>query len=215
MYSKTKVAIAENHRLTRKGYISLLKEFPDLEVVAEADNGSDLIKLLPKTSPHLIFLDIEMPVLNGKETLRQIRLSYPEIKVIMISYHKDEATMIEFFKLGANAFVSKDSSFEHFADVIKEVIEEGYYHNKSISKVLMQELSKPDTFEIKLTEREKQIIALTCQGKTNKQIADHLNIVVKTVDYHKTNIYKKTKTSSPSGLYNFALRSNLISSLQE
>ena len=145
MYSKIKVAIAENHRLTRNGYISLLKEFPELEVVAEADNGSELIKLLPKTSHNLIFLDVEMPVLNGKDTLRQIRIKYPDTKVIMVSYHKDDATMIEFFKLGANAFVPKDSSFEYFTDVIKEVIEEGFYYNKKISKALLQQLSKPDT----------------------------------------------------------------------
>ena len=132
-----------------------------------------------------------MPVLNGKETLRQIRLSYPEIKVIMISYHKDEATMIEFLSWALTLCFERQ--FVRTFCGCDKSSDEGYYHNKSISKCWCRNFQNPIHSRSNSPSTEKQIIALTCQGKTNKQIADHFEYYLKTVDYHKTNIYKKPK----------------------
>jgi len=215
MSQPVKVIVAENHKLTRKGYIALLKDIPKIEVVGEADNGKELIKLLGKIKTDLVLLDIEMPVMNGKEALKAIRSLYPEIKVIMVTFHNDEATMIDYVKCGANAFISKDSSFEAFVEAVETVLEEGFYYTKNVSKALLKEITKKETAEIELTEREKEIIILACEGQTNKQIASRLNIVVKTVDFHKSNIYKKTKTNTLRGLYSFALKHNLVSEKEE
>lgn len=215
MPQRTKVIVTENHILTRKGYVALLKEIPGIEVIGEADNGKDLLKLLTKLKPDLILLDIEMPVMNGKEVLRVVKKNWPEVKVIMVTFHNDEPTMIEYIKLGANAFVSKDSSYEGFVEAVQTVINDGFYYTNTISKALLKELTKKVPLVVELTEREKEIIVLSCEGMSNKEIASRLNIVVKTVDFHKSNIYKKTKTSSVRSLYNFALKHNLISEKEE
>lgn len=213
MPKKTRTIVAENHTISRKGYIALLKDFDDITVVGEAANGKELVTLLDSVEADLIFLDIEMPVMSGKEALKIIREKHPKIKIIMLSFHTEEALMVECIKLGACAFLSKESPYEVFVETLRAVGEEGVYYNKTISKALVNELMKKSggsSVDERLTERETQIIVLVCEGKTNKEIAGRLNIVVKTVDFHKANIYKKTHTYTPAGLYNFARKSNLI-----
>lgn len=215
MPKKTSVVVAENQALTRKGYVKLLQEVDHLEVAGEAENGKELIKLLENKPADLVLLDLEMPVMNGREALRIIKSRFPYIKVIILSFHTEETMIVECIKLGACSFICKDSSYEVFIESIRQVNEEGYYYNKNISKALANELSGKSEgdsmLDYKLTERETEIVMLICEGKTNKEIAGQLNIVVKTVDFHKANIYRKTKTYTSAGLYNYALKSRLIS----
>jgi two-component system, NarL family, nitrate/nitrite response regulator NarL len=214
MFESTKIIVAENHMLTRKAYMSLLKDLGYTSVVGEAANGKELLELLDATTPDIILLDIEMPVMNGKDALKAIKQRFPELKVIMLSFHTEETLMIEYIKLGASAFLTKDCSPEILEETIKLVRNEGFCYSKSISKALVNELTGKNggaSVENKLTQRETQIVILVCEGKTNKEIARRLNIVVKTVDFHKANIYKKTNTYTDAGLYNFALKKNLIS----
>jgi two-component system nitrate/nitrite response regulator NarL len=214
MFESTKIIVAENHMLTRKAYMSLLKDLGYTSVVGEAANGKELLELLDATTPDIILLDIEMPVMNGKDALKAIKQRFPELKVIMLSFHTEETLMIEYIKLGASAFLTKDCSPEILEETIKLVRNEGFCYSKSISKALVNELTGKNggaSVENKLTQRETQIVILVCEGKTNKEIARRLNIVVKTVDFHKANIYKKTNTYTAAGLYNFALKKNLIS----
>lgn len=209
-----KIIVAENHTLTRKGYVSLLNDLGYVSILGEAAHGKELLKLLESLEPDIVLLDIEMPVMNGKDALKAIKQNFPHLKVIMLSFHTEETLMIEYIKLGASAFLTKDSSVEIFEDTIKLVHAEGFCYSKSISKALVNELTGKNggaSVENKLTDRETQIVILVCEGKTNKEIARRLNIVVKTVDFHKANIYKKTNTYTAAGLYNFALKKNLIS----
>jgi len=216
MQNTFKTVVTENHTLTRKGYVSLLKEIPFVSVVGEAENGKELLKLLNKVQADIVLLDIEMPVMNGRETLKALKADFPSLKVIMLTFHNDEDTIVECIKLGACAFVSKECSFEEFVEVLSTVAKDGFYHHKVVSKALLKELSKKDPHDgVLLSDREKEIVVLACQGKSNKEIASILNIVVKTVDYHKANIYKKTNTHSTATLYNYALKKKLIAEYKE
>jgi DNA-binding NarL/FixJ family response regulator len=213
MPRETKFIVAENHTISRKGYISLLKECRNFKVVGEAANGKDLIDILNSVKADVILLDIEMPIMSGREALKVIKERFPEVKVIILSFHTEESVIVECISNGASAFIPKESTYETFIETINLVIEEGYCYNRSISKALVNELSRKNggsSPNPKLTERETEIIVLICEGKTNKEIARRLNIVVKTVDFHKSNIYKKTRTYTTAGLYNFAIKSNLI-----
>ena len=214
MCNTIKIIVAENHTLTRKGYVSLLNDLGYITIIGEASNGKELLTLLASSEPDIVLLDIEMPVMNGKDALKAMKQDFPQVKVIMVSFHTEETLMIEYIKLGASAFLTKDSSVEMFEETIKLVQDEGFCYSKSISKALVNELTGKNggaSVENKLTDRETQIVILVCEGKTNKEIAKRLNIVVKTVDFHKANIYKKTNTYTAAGLYNFALKKNLIS----
>lgn len=214
MPKEIRIVITENHTLTRKGYISLLKDIKETCLVGEAENGKQLLKFLQSQEADIALLDIEMPVMNGMETLKVLRKQYPKLKVIMVSFHSDESVMLEFIKQGAVGFISKNSTYEEFSKTILTVAKDGYYHNKVITKALLNEVTRKTVEKldiIDLSERERDIIILTCQGFSHKEIAQRLNIVVKTVDYHKNNIYRKTKTNSYSSLYQFALKHELIS----
>lgn len=211
MPEKIKTIVAESHTLTRKGYLALLREISIISVVGEAENSKELLAQLNKTNADLVLLDIKMQLTNGRETLNFIKTNFRDTKVVILSSGQDMGVIIDYIKLGACAFVNKDSTYEEFVHVLSEVAEEGFYYDKKISKALMKEVSQRENNLAELTEREKEIVLLACSGKSNKEIASCLNIVVKTVDYHKANIYKKTNTHSNAALYKYARKKNLIS----
>ena len=213
MSKKTRIAIAENHTLTRKGYVSLLNGHGNMQVIAEAANNKELIKILEKSQPDIVLLDLEMPVMDGKEALKVIKVRFPAIKVIILSFHRQEHVIVEVIKLGANAYIVKDSSYEDFISTILTVKKEGFFYPNAISKVLVGELTRKNgsvETDKKLTERETEILILTCDGKTMKEMALQLKLSVKTVDFHKGNIYKKLGVITMNGLYNYAIKHKLI-----
>jgi DNA-binding NarL/FixJ family response regulator len=209
MPKKTRIVIAENHTLTRKGYISLLNEHGNMQVIGEAANGKELIKILEKSQPDIVLLDLEMPVMNGKDALKVIKTRFQNVKVIVLSFHAQEHVIVEVIKLGANAYIIKDSSYEDFIDTILTVKRDGFFYPNTISKALVGELTrKTGSIETdkKLTERETEILILTCDGRTMKEMALQLSVSIKTIDFHKGNIYKKLGVTTVSGLYIIAER---------
>lgn len=208
-----KIGIADDHKLLRQGLISLLKEYDHLTVVLEANNGIELLKILKKDKPDIILLDIEMPEMGGKEALGLIRVKYPKIKVIMMSMHFNDAYIVEFIQNGACAFLPKNCDIDKILDAIQTVHELGYYYDSKVSKAmadLLKRKTAPLAPPIELTNKETIILRMICVKMSNAEIAQDLNLSIRTVEGHRYNIIKKTNTSSLDDLIEFAKKHHFI-----
>lgn len=191
-----KIIIAEDHRILRDAIKFGLNEF-GIETIGDANNGHSLLELLKTQTADLIVLDIEMPELDGSEALREIKRLYPEIKVIMFSQYDNPLIMADFIEKGANVYLCKNSTMVELAFVIKIVVEKGYYYDNIVL------LNK------KFTKREKEIIPLLSNGKTNAELANQLNVCVKTIEAHRNRIYQKTNCNSLKEFLFYAIKNGL------
>lgn len=200
----------------RKSFIALLKEDPALEIVGEASNGKELLELLKSTETDIVLLDIEMPIMNGVEALEVINKRFAEIKVVMLSMHAGAVFVSELMARGARAYLPKNCDADTFFEALHIVHNEGYYFDKSVSQAMLRGLQRekainPLLDELSLSDREVEILKEICDGKTNKQIAELLKISASTVDFHRGNIYKKTKSKNITDLLKYAIKNGIIS----
>ncbi len=209
--AKTKIAIAEDHKLLRNAYLNFLSEREDYEVVIEACNGKELLDDMKTNIPHVVLLDLEMPVMRGSEAFEKIKVQYPSVKTIVISTHFNDSFVTEYFLRGVNGYLSKDSEPEQLFDAIDSVMQDHFYFNRSISLLLLQKIMKDKDQRIaidriNLTPGEVEILRMVCDEKTTKTIAEKMGITVYSVDNHRRNIQEKTQQSSVIGLFKFALK---------
>lgn len=204
---KLKVIIADDHAMYRQGLSSVLKEDKNLDVIAEAENGKVLLDYLTKIIPDVIILDLDMPVMNGYETLEIISQKYPYIRVIINSIYQEKTIMLDLISKGAHGFVPKCFEVIDLIKAIKIANEDGYYISKSNGR--HQKSVLPGTKPI-LTAREKEILKLLIAGKKSKEIAALLKIELSTVNYHKENIYVKTNTDGIAQLVCYSLDHDLV-----
>lgn len=202
------IAIADDHQVLREGIISLLKEYDELQVVVSAGDGKELLQALKTTKPDILLLDIEMPVMDGKEALDIIRIKFPKIKTIIMSMHFNDAYIVEFIMKGACGFLPKNTNIEKIVEAIQSVCEHGYYYDQKVSEVMANALknnavsaSKPQDHGF--TRQELRIIKLICDNKSNQQIAEELNLSVRTIEGHRYNICKKTQTNNTMDLVEY------------
>lgn len=215
MKTKIKLIIAEDHPIVRKSlkfYIESKKEF---EIIAEASNGKELIDILKTKSADIILMDVQMPVMNGIEAMEIINKRFPGQKVIILSLHDEYTFILDILTKGANGFVSKNAESEVLFTAIKEVYSNGRYFDKTISEAMYNGLLKEKSInplfdQQALSERETQIMKEICNGNSNKNISKKLNIATCTVDFHKRNIYKKTKSKCAVELLKYAIKHQLI-----
>jgi len=206
------IYIAEDHQIVAKGMEQLLQSIGGYDI-SLLKNGQELLEAVQKKEPDIIFLDIEMPVLNGIDTLKLLRETNSSIRVLMLTMLEELAIVDTCFKLGANGFIHKDCSI----DELKLAIDTVQIGNSFISKQ-MQELmlkipankARKDTFSIQLTIREKEILGLICEGLTSKEIGDQLFISHRTVETHKDNMMRKLDVNSTAKLISIALKMKLI-----
>jgi two-component system response regulator DegU len=212
------IALAEDHVLFRQGLISLLKDYPEIKVVFQADNGREVMEQLKTVQPDILLLDIEMPIMNGDAVLSRLKQKHPRIKVIVLSQHTKESYVLEFMKKGARAFLSKYSDIEKIVEAIHSVNETGYYFESEVSEAMAKLISnKTSTVKedinfpgVQLTERELEVLELICRSKSSREIAELLSLSKKTVDNHRFSIMKKTDTKNVLSLTTYALRNNII-----
>jgi DNA-binding NarL/FixJ family response regulator len=192
-----KIIITENQKLFRDVlHVALASH--GIVTIAEAENGEELLALLLVHQPDVVLLDIEMPIMSGDRALKTISKAFPEIKIIILSQYDEQEIIINYLLNGASAYVNKSADIEVLVEAIQSVKTTGFYY-KNIAVPIKELIDKQDNAYSKganFSRRESEIIPLICEGKTNKAIADELHIVVKTVEAHRKNIYKKTKTSS-------------------
>jgi len=215
MIAPIKIGIAEDHPLLRNALIDLLNEEPGFEIVLKASNGSELMSALQVNKPEILLLDIAMPILNGLQALTLISQQYPELKVIIFSTHFEDKIVCKSFNCGARGFVSKNADFTEIVDAIYQVEEFGYFPNEFLSKKIIDNLKKNIDYsnhdlKTQITNREKEILKLICEGFSNNEISQKLFISIRTVENHRKSIFVKTKTKGLADLVVYAVRQGLF-----
>jgi DNA-binding NarL/FixJ family response regulator len=213
---KTKIILADDHKIIREGLRSLLEKQLDMEVIAEAYDGLTTVRLVQKLLPDIVIMDIGMPDMNGIEATRQIMTETKGVKVIALSMHSDRRFVLQMLKVGASGYLLKDSAFEELISAIHTVMANQPYLSPKITDVVVKEYlhgipkNESTVFTI-LTAREREVLQLLAEGKTTKQIASALNISVKTIETHRQQIMKKLNMHSIAELTKYAIREGLTS----
>ncbi|MBW1990848.1 MAG: response regulator transcription factor [Deltaproteobacteria bacterium] len=211
-----KIIIVDDHQIVRQGLSTLLAKEPDMEVVAEAENGRRAVQLSKELSPHVVIMDVNMPDLNGIEATRQILHASPAIKVIALSMHTDRRFVVNMLKAGASGYLLKDCAFEELANAIRLVMANKTYLSPGVSDIVIKDyvqgLATPSSsaFSV-LTNREREVLQLMAEGKTTSQIAELLHISVKTVETHRQQVMHKLGIHSIAELTKYAIREGLTS----
>ncbi len=210
-----KVIIADDHVLFRQGVKVALSSKKDIELIAEADNGMQLLNLLRHMEPDVILLDIQMPIMDGITTLPEIRKIYPQVKVIILSMHNDHSMISKLMEIGANSYLTKNSDSENIYNAIRTCYEQEFYFNELTNKALLTGLRtrKTDTMvpqDANLTEKETTILKMMCEEKTTKEIADLVDISPRTVEAIRDKLKSKTGAKSMAGLVMYAVKNGII-----
>jgi len=213
---KIRILLVDDHKILRDGICSLLKEYPDMEVVGEAADGKNALNLVKELSPDMVIMDISMPDLNGIEATRRILADYPHIKVMALSMHYDKHFVSEIFKAGASGYLLKDCAFDEMAHAIRMIIDNKTYVNSQIASLVVESLMSDSprshnkhAFSL-LTEREKEVLQLIAEGKSTKQIASNLNVSTKTIESHRRQVMGKLNIRNIADLTKYAIREGLI-----
>ena len=214
---KITVLLAEDHRIVREGFRSLLNHERDIEVVGEAENGRQAIAMVKKLRPAVVVIDIAMPLLNGLEATRQIRKDFPDSKVIILSAHSDDAYVDQVIELGAAGFLLKQNSSHDLAAAIREVQKGNNFFSPAVSKRLSSRNQKSMDREgnlkkknNRLSSREVEVLQLIAEGKPNKQVAEELGVSFKTVDKHRQHLMSKLNIHDVAGLTRYAISTGII-----
>jgi len=214
---KHKVLIVDDHALFRAGLRALLSLDPTIEVVGEADNGREAIHAVARLHPHLVLMDLTMPSMNGMEAITEIKRRDPEVRVLVATLHKTEDYVHESLKAGADGYILKDATPEEFHVAVHSILRGKTYLSTDVSaKVVTGYLggganaSDASGVYDSLTHREREVLKLVAEGKPNKAIAEFLNLSVKTVEKHRSNLMAKLDIHNAAGLTAYAMEKGLI-----
>jgi DNA-binding NarL/FixJ family response regulator len=212
-----RILLADDHNVLRDGMRLLLERQPGFTVVGEASDGRETLDLVRSHQPNIVVMDIAMPNMNGIEATRRIVEKYPRTGVVILSMHYDESYVIRSLKAGARAYLLKDALKSELIGAIHAVAQGKSFFSPKISRILhedyVQALGRKgadDSYEL-LTDREREILQLVAEGKTNKEIASGLNLSLYTVDTHRTHILQKLNLHSVPEVILYAVRKGIIS----
>ncbi len=209
MTDKIKLIIADDHHIFRKGVLSILSEDSSIEVLGEASNGQEALKLIENVRPEIAILDIDMPIMSGLDVARKVNEKKLGTKIAILTIHKDKEYFNEALELDIKAYVLKESIANDLIDCIRRVAAGEYYISPSISGYLVEknkDMGKHENELGKLTPTELQILKLIAQSKTNSQIADELFRSIRTIENHRNNICSKLGLKGPHALLLFAIQ---------
>jgi DNA-binding NarL/FixJ family response regulator len=211
-----RILLADDHAVVRDGLRALLDRQTDLEVIAEASDGRECIQLAEDLGPDVVIMDVAMPKMNGIEATRRILGSRPGTAVVMLSMHQDESYVLQSLKAGAKGYLLKDSPREDVLEAIRTVAAGRSFLSRQVSRMLqedyvqqLQSKGLDDSSEL-LTDREREILQLLAEGRTNKEVANFLNISATTVETHRGHILRKLSLHSTADLILYAVRKKII-----
>ena len=215
-----RIALVDDHSLFRRGLKVLLSSRPDFEVVADAGSGGEFLAMLPSARPDVVFMDYDMPEMNGAETAERALAEYPDLKVITLSMFGDSAYSSRMMSSGAKGFLLKDSEFDEVVEAVETVYSGGTYFSASLLESLSHSIrSAASGVDVaadavaesdRLSDREVEILVAICQGFSNQEIADRLFISKRTVDKHRANILEKSGCKNTASLVVYAIRHGLV-----
>ena len=208
---RIRVLLADDHAVVRQGFRMILAAQPDMEIVGEAGNGREAIELAASLRPDIVVMDVAMPELNGIEATRRLASLIPRARVVALSMHKDSVYVREILRAGARGYLLKDSGAADLVAAIRAVASGESYLSPAVSNAVLDDYRRIATNPIDLlTSREREVLQMLAEGKTNKEIAGVLNLSVYTVDAHRGRIMEKLNLHSIGELVRFAVRNGLI-----
>jgi len=215
-----KLGIADDHELFRKGFISMLSNVPDFDFVLEAANGQELLDKLPGSMPDIVFMDLQMPVMDGIQATELAFERYPDIKIIVVSMYNEDRFVIHMLEKGVQGYLLKDTSPDEVEKAIRRVAEEGFYYNDFVSKAMHRKMVNrqpgnkhpffPNSCNVALSAREKEVLQLICDGLSTVEISEKLFISVRTVEGHRLRVLEKTGTKTTAAAVAFAYKNQLL-----
>lgn len=206
-----RILLADDHALVRQGFRMILEDQPDMEIVGQAGNGREAVELASKLHPDVAVMDVAMPELNGIEATRRITTVSPRTRVLALSMHKDSMYVREILRAGARGYLLKDSGDADLVAAVRAVAKGDGYISPSVSGAVLSDYRRHVTDPLDLlTSREREVLQMIAEGKTNKEIATSLNLSVYTVEAHRGRVMEKLNLHSTGELVRFALRNGLI-----
>jgi DNA-binding NarL/FixJ family response regulator len=215
-----KVAIADDHKIFRKGVILSLRPYTNIKFVLEADHGQQLLdglqEITPEEKPDVILMDLRMPMKDGIETTKQVAKQFPQIHIIALTMFEDERFVSHMMEIGANGYLLKSADPAEIKRAIMEVMSKGYYLNNFVNRILLKKShSKTKTIptlnsEITLNDRERDVIKYICMEFTAQEIAQKLEVSPRTVEAIKDRLMERFGAKNTAGLVFFAVKNNLV-----
>jgi two-component system, NarL family, response regulator NreC len=212
-----RILLADDHTVVRDGLRALLEREPDMAIVAEAADGRESVQLAEEQSPDVVVMDLAMPVMNGMEATRRILAANPRVAVVILSMHQDESYILGSLHAGAKGYLLKDSMRKELVEAIRAVSQGRSFFTRKVSRLLkedymmqLQQRGLGDTYEM-LTDREREVLQLIAEGRTNKEVAGMLGIGLTTVETHRMHILQKLGLHSVPELILYAVRKGIIS----
>ena len=215
MLMDTKVLLADDHAILRDGLRMVLDAQPGISVVGEAEDGRQALDMVEELHPDVVVMDIAMPNMNGLEATRQIKRRFPDVKVVILTMHENQQYLVQIVKVGATACVLKRSAGTELVTAVKAAARGESYFSPSIARMLLEDYrilldhGTADDEEL-LTEREREVLQLVAEGRTNQEIADLLTLSIKTVQTHRAHIMEKLNAHDRTDLVKYAISKGMI-----
>lgn len=211
-----KVAIADDHKIFRKGVILSLRQYTNIRFVLEAENGDELLAGLPEAQPDVILMDLRMPQKDGIEATKLVSKQYPNIYVLVLSMYEDERFVSHLMENGANGYLLKNAEPQEIRKAIMDVYEKGYYLNNFVNRILIKKAhAKQKTIpslnsEITISDKERDVLRFICMEFTAQEIAQKMDISPRTVEAIKDRLMERFGSKNTAGLVFFAVKNNLV-----
>ncbi len=215
MTSKIRILIADDHTLLRNGICAILEDEQDMIIVGEANDGREAVRLASQLKPNVVLMDIAMPLLNGLEATRQIKREHPEINVLVLTMYDNEEYFRKMLEVGASGYIIKRAAATELVSAIRAVYNGEAVLSPAITRLLLEDYLNHDLRSEKedpnaLSSREREVLQLIAEGKTSREIAEILNLSVKTVQSHRTSLMQKLDLHDRGELIKYAIQKKII-----
>jgi two-component system response regulator NreC len=212
---KLRILLADDHEVVRDGLRKQIESEPDWEICGEANDGRKAVALAQELQPNVVVLDMGMPELNGLEATRQIKRALPKTEVVIFTGEQSEQVIHQIFAAGARSYILKSDRSQHLVAAIRALGEHKHYFTDRISEIVFARYFEDDAVPMKdrtegLTPREREIVQLLTEGKSNKQAAEVLGISIKTVETHRAAAMRKLRLETFSDMVRYAIRNKII-----
>ncbi|PWJ57157.1 DNA-binding NarL/FixJ family response regulator [Dyadobacter jejuensis] len=214
-----RLGIADDHELFRKGFIAMLSGITEYEFILEAGNGQELLDKMALDTPDIVFMDLQMPIMDGIQATELAFERFPNIKIIVVSMYNEDRFVIDMLEKGVQGYLLKDTSPDEVEKAIHRVAEEGFYYNDFVSKAMHRKMATratnkhphfPNACNVALSPREQDVLQLICDGLSTSEIAEKLFISIRTVEGHRLRVLDKTGTKNTAAAVAFAYKNHLI-----